>query len=148
MTWALALELTQSLATAALIGVVLSLHPMRLLRHGLSRVDPDTVRAQILITVCGALMVSIVGDSSARAFGLLGIGSFIRFRTVLKNARDTSVILLLIGLGMACGMRHWPVAIVGTAFTFLLLFFLDLGPDKEDKKKDKEPPMPGDDALL
>ncbi len=149
MNWADALATTESLAAAALIGTLISLHPMRLIRYGFSKVDTDTVRAQILIAVSGALMVLVVGDSSARAFGLLGIGSFIRFRTVLKNARDTSVILALIGLGMACGLRNWPVTLVSTAFFFVLLFFIDLGREKEEKKKDKEPPMPmGDEGLL
>jgi len=151
LTWGEALQLTQSLAAAALIGTLLSLHPMRLMREGFAKIDPDTVRAQILIAVSGALMVMVVGESQARAFGLLGIGSFIRFRTVLKNARDTSVILVLIGLGMACGLRHWPVALIGSAFFFVLLFFVDLPKEKEEekKKKDKEPPMPlGDEGLL
>ncbi len=149
MNWSEVPPLVASLAAAAFVGAALALHPMRLMKEGFSRIDLDTVRAQILVAASGALMVLVVGDSVARAFGLVGIGSFIRFRTVMKSARETGVLFLLIGLGMACGLRQWPVAVVGTVFFYLLLFLIDLGGEREEKKKKEEPPMPlADEGLL
>lgn len=145
MTWSELLEITARLGAATLVGALLALHPLRLKRLGFARLDWDTIRAQVLIAVAGCLMVVVVGDSTARAFGLVGIGSFVRFRTVLKSARDAAVIFLLIGLGMACGLKVWPVVVAGTAFVFVVLFFIDLGPERADKK---EPPMPASDEGL
>ena len=147
MTWDVALDLSRSLAAAAAVGALIALHPLKLFRGGRAAIDADIIRAQILVAVAGALMVLVVGESAARAFGLVGIGSFIRFRTVLKSARDTTVLLVLIGLGMACGLRQWPVVVVGTAFFFLSLFLIDLG--RDENRRMKEPPMPlAEDGLL
>jgi len=117
-----------SLSVATIIGAVCSLHPMRLRRQrAATDFDWDQVRAQILIAVAGALMVLVVGDSMARAFGLVGIGGFIRFRTSIRNPADTAFLFLLIGLGMACGLEHYPIAIGGTVFLWLMLCVLELG---------------------
>jgi hypothetical protein len=146
VNWTVLLDFGKSLGAAALVGALLALHPLRLTKLGLARIDWDTVRSQVLIAVAGALMVVVVGDSAARAFGLVGIGAFVRFRTVMKNARDTAVLLILIGLGMACGLKLWMETLAGTLFFFLLLFIIDLGPEREQKK---EPPMPlADDSLV
>ena len=145
LTWAMAADVGAKLGSAALIAGLLAAHPLRLRRQLRDDFDWDLVRAQVLIATAGALMVIVVGDSVARAFGLVGIGSFVRFRTVVKNPRDTAVLFLLIGLGMACGMKLYALAACGAAFLFLLLFVVELGPVKKEEKK--EPPLPDDEDL-
>jgi hypothetical protein len=83
-------------------------------------------KSQILICLTGAIMVLIIGDSLARAFGLVGLGSFIRFRTSVSNPLEIAIIFVLIVIGMASGIGlHW-FAIVCTAFIFALIFILNL----------------------
>jgi len=144
MTWAMAADIGARLAAAAVLGAALALHPFKLRRLNRGELDPDLIRAQILITISAALMVVVVGDSTARAFGLVGIGSFIRFRTVLKNPRDTATLFLLIGVGMAVGLRHYALAACVTAFLFLAFFFIEAG---GTTARPAEPPLPEDDAL-
>jgi hypothetical protein len=55
------------------------------------------------MTVASAMVV-VIEDSLARAFGVVGPGSFIRFRSAIKDPRDVVSFFLAIGTGMACGM--------------------------------------------
>ncbi len=94
--------------TLALAGV-LAYRPWRLLlrRPGVSH---EIAQAQILIAIAGAVMVAIIGDSVARAFGLVGLGGLIRFRSGIKDTRDAAVMFSMIGIGMACGLGLFEVA--------------------------------------
>jgi uncharacterized membrane protein YhiD involved in acid resistance len=147
MNWDHALRMAASLSAAAFVGIILSVHPMRLRRQrSEGSFEWDTVRAQILIAVAGALMVVVVGDSMARAFGLVGIGSFIRFRTSIRNPRDTAFLFLLIGLGMACGLELYMVSAVGTGFILLLLCLVELG--RPEKSPILPPAAEGEESLF
>lgn len=108
------------LVVAERIGVTLALagflayRPWRALlrRPG---VGHEIAQAQILIAIAGTVMVAIIGDSVARAFGLVGLGGLIRFRSGIKDTRDAAVMFSMIGIGMACGLGLFEVAAVATA---------------------------------
>ena len=87
----------------------------------------ESAQAQTLIAVAGALMVAVIGDSVARAFGLVGLGAFIRFRSGIKDPRDAAVMFVMIGIGMACGLGVVPIAVVATAFVTAVLVIFDAG---------------------
>jgi len=87
----------------------------------------ESAQAQTLIAVAGALMVAVIGDSMARAFGLVGLGAFIRFRSGIKDPRDAAVMFVMIGIGMACGLGAVPIAIVATLFVTAVLVVFDAG---------------------
>jgi hypothetical protein len=82
-------------------------------------------QAQILLCVSGALMMIIIGDSLARAFGIAGAASLIRFRTPVDDPKDTIILFLSLGLGMACGLGAFSVAAFGAAFLSLAMLVLD-----------------------
>jgi hypothetical protein len=86
----------------------------------------EMMQAQILLCVAAAIITIVIGDSLAKAFGLVGLGSFVRFRSGLKDPRDAAILFLLIGLGMACGHGSLGVALSGAVFACLLLAALDL----------------------
>ncbi|MBJ6763234.1 DUF4956 domain-containing protein [Myxococcaceae bacterium JPH2] len=110
---------------AVLIGTLLSLRPWRpLLGHPLPRAE--MVQAQVLLCAAAAVITTVIGNSVAKAFGLVGLGGFVRFRSGLKDPRDAAILFLVIGFGMACGHGNLVLAAVGTAFTTVLLFVLDL----------------------
>jgi len=87
----------------------------------------ESAQAQTLIAVAGALMVAVIGDSMARAFGLVGLGAFIRFRSGIKDPRDAAVMFVMIGIGMACGLGAVPIAVVATLFVTAVLVMFDAG---------------------
>ena len=81
-------------------------------------------QAQVLLCVAGALMMIIIGDSLARAFGIAGGASIVRFRTPVEDPKDTMILFLLLGLGMACGVGAFALAGLGTAFLCIVLLWL------------------------
>jgi anti-anti-sigma factor len=81
--------------------------------------------AQILLCVSGAMMMIIIGNNLARAFGIAGAASIIRFRTPVEDPKDVTILFLLMALGMACGLGSFAVAGLSTAFLALFLIFLD-----------------------
>ena len=81
--------------------------------------------AQVLICVSAAVMMVIIGDSVARALGIAGGASLIRFRTPVDDPKDAAVFLILLGIGMASGMGAFAVVGLGTVFICLLLLALD-----------------------
>ena len=113
------------MAAAAVIGGLLALRPWRLLLR--KPLPPsDMIQAQILLCAAAAVITAVIGDSLAKAFGLVGLGGFVRFRSGLKDPRDAAILFLVIGLGMACGHGSLGLAFVGMGFVGVLLFALDL----------------------
>jgi hypothetical protein len=118
------------LMAAVLIGTALALRPWRLLtRKPLPKAE--MMQAQVLLCTAAAVITAVIGDSTAKAFGLVGLGSFVRFRSGLKDPRDAAILFLMIGLGMACGHGSLGLAGVGTAFVAGLLLVLDFFEKKE-----------------
>ena len=112
------------LGVALLLGAFVAYRPWRALT-GTAPPPIESAQAQTLITVAGALMVSVIGDNMARAFGLVGLGAFIRFRSGIKDPRDAAVMFVMIGIGMACGLGNVPMALVAAGFSGLVLGMFD-----------------------
>ena len=82
-------------------------------------------QAQVLLCVSGALMMIIIDGSVARAFGIAGAASIIRFRTPVEDPKDITILFLLMGLGMSAGVGVFGVAGLGTAFLCVCLALLN-----------------------
>ncbi len=115
------------LVIAALLGAFLGFRPWRRLLANALPPAREVAQAQTLIAIAGALMVVVIGHSTARAFGLVGLGGFIRFRSGIKDTRDAAVMFVMIGLGMACGLGAVPMALVATLFAGVVLAVFDIG---------------------
>jgi hypothetical protein len=110
------------LASAAAIGLIVTAVQRR--TRGDRNMSSSMEQAQVLLAVSGALMMLIIGDSLARAFGLAGAASIVRFRTPVDDPRDVTVLFLLMGLGMACGLGALGVAGLGAGFLIACLWLL------------------------
>lgn len=138
-----ALEVAIPVLQAGLLSGLFSLHPLRFRRLKVTDKGRELLKAQVLVCMAGALLVVVIGsgeDASARAFGLLGLGSFIRFRTSMKSPADTAIFFLLIGIGMACGVDRFGAALIGTVLLAFVLTGLEMFsplPMEEDSKAEK-----------
>jgi len=96
-------------------------------RRGVSitRRNPYVAQTQILLAVVAAAMMMIVGDSAARAFGIFAAASLVRFRTNIRDPKETTVLLICLGVGLACGVGRLDMALILTVFVLLALFILE-----------------------
>lgn len=115
-------ELVQ-LASAAVIAVFVT-HVQKV--HQRDRpLNRSMEQAQVLLCVAGALIMIIIGNSLARAFGIAGAAGIIRFRTPVEDPKDVTVLFILMGLGMACGIGALQIAALGALFLAAAIVVLD-----------------------
>jgi anti-anti-sigma factor len=118
-------ELAKLIAAAVIGMLVTVVH--RQYRAGAERqTNPAMDQAQVLLCISGAMMMIIIGNNLARAFGIAGAASIIRFRTPVEDARDITILFLLMGLGMAAGLGALAVAGLGTLFLCAMIPLLNM----------------------
>jgi anti-anti-sigma factor len=116
-------ELAKLIASAVIGMLVTVVH--RQYRHE-RNANPALDQAQVLLCISGAIMMIIIGNSVARAFGIAGAASIIRFRTPVEDARDITILFILMGLGMAAGLGALAVAGLGTLFLCAMIPILNV----------------------
>ena len=118
------LRLFLSLSLAVGCAWLIAWHPRRSsLMNPLS--DLEERKALILLGMVGAIVAELSGSSQTLAFVIFGIGALLRFRTVLDNPKLTGKAITVVVVGLACGMGSWAMAVFVTAFSWLLVFWLD-----------------------
>jgi len=118
------LRLFLSLSLAVGCAYAIAWHPRRA-----SLADPladlEERKALILLGVVGAVVAELSGTSQTLAFVIFGIGALLRFRTVLDNPKLTGKAIMVVVVGLACGMGSWAMAVFVTIFGWLLVYWLD-----------------------
>ena len=104
------LEILLHLTLAFALGIALAL-VYRGTHKGLSYSQSFTLTV-VFVTVIVAATMMVIGGSLARAFALVGALSIIRFRTVVKDTKDTTFVFAGLAVGMAAGttMAGWAGA--------------------------------------
>jgi len=82
------------------------------------------VNTIVLLPMITALVMMVIGNNLARAFGLVGAMSIIRFRTVVKDTRDTAFVFFALATGMAAGTGYYVIAVPGTLLMVTIIFLL------------------------
>ena len=111
-----------NLAIACGLGMVISA-VYKTTHRGLSY-SQSFMLTIVFVTVVVAMVMMVIGNNLARAFALVGALSIIRFRTVIKDTKDTVYIFLGLAGGMAAGTSSYFLGFVGvgiiSAFAMLL----------------------------
>ncbi|HNR67643.1 MAG TPA: DUF4956 domain-containing protein [bacterium] len=82
------------------------------------------VKSLILLTMITAIVLMVIGNNLARAFGLVGAMSIIRFRTAVKDTIDIVFIFFALAVGMAVGVGYFKIAILSTLLIGLIILIL------------------------
>ena len=75
----------------------------------------------VMLTVITTLVMTVIGNNIALSLGMVGALSIVRFRTAIKDPRDTAYIFWSIAAGICCGVYEFQIAGIGSAFLFLFL---------------------------
>ncbi|MBE6606138.1 MAG: DUF4956 domain-containing protein [Ruminococcaceae bacterium] len=86
----------------------------------------------VVLTVLTSMVMTVIGNNVALSLGMVGALSIVRFRTAIKDSRDTVYIFWTIIVGICCGVGDFVVAGIGSAFVFI--FFLILGAIKNNNR--------------
>jgi Domain of unknown function (DUF4956) len=84
----------------------------------------------VLLTIIIAIVTQVIGENLARAFGLVGALSIVRFRTVVEDTRDTAFVIFAVVIGMAIGAGYPLLAASGIPAVLLAALVMRLvGPE-------------------
>lgn len=89
----------------------------------------------VLMPTLVALVMMVLQDNLATAFGMLSVFAIVRFRNALSDTGDTVYILASIVIGLAAGTQRFSIAIIGglaVATTLLYLWFTGFGLRNQD----------------
>ncbi len=84
----------------------------------------DFIITLIIITMVTAVVIMVIGNNLARAFGLVGAMSIIRFRTALKDSRDIAFVFFGLAAGMAAGAGNHLIGLAGIPLIILVILGL------------------------
>jgi len=111
-----------NITLAFLLGMIIS-SVYKLTHKGLSY-SQSFMLTIVFVTIIVSMVIMVIGNNLARAFALVGALSIIRFRTVIKDTKDTTYVFLGLAAGMAAGTSSYFLAIAGTIFISFVAFFL------------------------
>ena len=84
------------------------------------------VKSLVVIPTIVSMVMLVLSNNLVTAFGLMAIFAIVRFRNVLRDTLDTSFILSVIVVGMACGTLKFATAIAGCLMICLIMFYIRL----------------------
>jgi uncharacterized membrane protein YhiD involved in acid resistance len=83
------------------------------------------IQTQILLAVVGAVVMLVVGQSLARAFGIVGVASLVRYRAKVRDPKDAGVMLAALSIGLCSGVGLYLLAIFSAVFVLGFLWWAE-----------------------
>lgn len=82
------------------------------------------VHTIIIMSVVVSIVMIVIGNNIAVAFGLVGAFSIIRFRSAMSDPKDIAFIFFGMVSGIACGLGFYLLAIIFTISLCVLIYIL------------------------
>ncbi len=121
-----AVEAAMRTAAGMLVATVLSIMVAIAYRstHRGMQYSSSFAMTLVMLAAVGTLVMVVIGDSLARAFGVFGALSLIRFRTAVKDPKDIAYVFLALAIGMAAGTGRYVTAATGTVMMLSVILLL------------------------
>ena len=92
----------------------------------------STTKLVVSVMFAYIVVMCVIGNNVALSLGMVGALSIVRFRTAIKDARDTAYIFWCVAAGICCGISDFTIAACGSAVLFLLM--LAVGNNKSNSR--------------
>ena len=79
----------------------------------------------IILGLLIVVVMMVIGSNLAIAFGALGAFSLIRFRTAVKDTKDTAFVFFSVATGMAVGTKNYMIAVLSVLLISTAILILD-----------------------
>ena len=127
MTWQ---QITMHILVSAALGALIFLSYV--LSHKGTIYSRKFGVTLVVLTVMTGTVMTVIGNNIALSLGMVGALSIVRFRTALKDSRDTAYVFWTIIVGICCGVGDYVVAAAGSTAIFLV--FLLFGAVRSDTR--------------
>lgn len=114
-------DLLGNLLTAIVCGLIIAF--VYKLTHK-ENCSASFVNSLIILPIVTAVVILLIGNNVARAFGLVGAMSIIRFRTALRDTQDIIFIFFALAIGMAAGIGLDTMAVITTLVISTVIYFV------------------------
>ena len=119
MTWQ---QILMNISAAAVLGMFIFVS--YLISHRGTIYSKKFNASLVILTVLTGTVMTVIGNNIALSLGMVGALSIVRFRTAIKDSRDTVYIFWAIIIGICCGVGDYLVASIGSAVTSFVIFIL------------------------
>lgn len=106
--------------------------------HTGARYSQSFVQTIIIMGVVVSVIMIVIGNNIAVAFGLVGAFSIIRFRSAMSDPKDIAFIFFGMAAGITSGLGYYLVAIMFTLSLVVIVYFMyavNFGKTAEIKKR-------------
>lgn len=115
-------EIILHILVSAVIGMAIFLSYM--LSHSGTIYSMKFNVSLVMLTVLTATVMTVIGNNVALSLGMVGALSIVRFRTAIKDSRDTAYIFWTVIVGICCGVGDYIVASIGSVVVFVIMLIL------------------------
>ncbi len=85
----------------------------------------------VMLTLVTTMVMNVIGNNVALSLGMVGALSIVRFRTAIRDSRDTAFIFWTVAVGICCGVSDYLVALLGSMFVFVYLVLFGMVRENE-----------------
>jgi hypothetical protein len=71
------------------------------------------VNALVVMPTIVAIVMNVLSNNLVTAFGMMAVFAIVRFRNILRDTLDTTYVLTVLVIGMACGSQKFTTAVIG-----------------------------------
>lgn len=80
----------------------------------------------LMMSLITTMVMNILGSSLALSLGMVGALSIVRFRTAVKDPRDTTYIFWAISIGLGAGSSNYYIIAIGSVLVAIISVVADL----------------------
>ena len=116
------MKMVLALLMGFIVGLIIALVYRKAFRGVLF--SPSFANTLIMLCMITTPVVMCIKSNIALSMGMVGALSIVRFRTAIKDARDTTYIFWAIICGICCGVGQFMAAAIGSVAVFVVLLVL------------------------